>query len=286
MRTVVVDALGRIGRPPASALLMEALDDRRPAVRVRAIEALSRLGTRGLARRLADIVRSDHSPDVRRIAEVAPARAGSAMRSRNREPRIPGTRHHRVGLPLLRDLSRNAPVCTTTRTAETSLAERLAPLAIDRGFRSYLDLYYLLKYEDDPADWARVMDALSVPETYFWREIDQIRAVVDRGRARSCRQRRRAPLRIWSVPCATGEEPLTIAMVLERRAGSTACAHRNPRQRCQPGGARRAPAGRYRRPFVPRAAGLAEGEILRADGGGWRPIASLASRMRPGRWST
>jgi len=78
MRTVVVEALGRIGRPPASALLMEALDDPHPAVRVRAIEALSRLGTRGLARRLTDIVRSDHSPDVRRIAEVALARAGGA----------------------------------------------------------------------------------------------------------------------------------------------------------------------------------------------------------------
>ena len=78
MRTVVVEALGRIGRPPASALLMEALDDPQPAVRARAIEALSRLGARGLARRLTDIVRSDHSPDVRRIAEVALARAGGA----------------------------------------------------------------------------------------------------------------------------------------------------------------------------------------------------------------
>jgi len=78
VRTVVVDALGRIGRPPASALLMDALDDPQPAVRVRAIEALSRLGVRGLARRLTRIVHSDHSPDVRRVAEIALARAGGA----------------------------------------------------------------------------------------------------------------------------------------------------------------------------------------------------------------
>jgi len=62
-----VDLLAFVGQHIGSAL-----------VRVRAIEALSRLGTRGLARRLTDIVRSDHSPDVRRIAEVALARAGGA----------------------------------------------------------------------------------------------------------------------------------------------------------------------------------------------------------------
>ena len=51
---------------------------------------------------------------------------------------------------------------------------------VERGFASFLDYYYLLKYDESGADeWPRVMDALSVPETYFWREIDQIRALVD-----------------------------------------------------------------------------------------------------------
>ena len=61
-------------------------------------------------------------------------------------------------------------------------AERMAPLVVERGFRSFLDLYYLLKYDDAGAQqgWRQVLDALSVPETYFWREIDQIRAVVCR----------------------------------------------------------------------------------------------------------
>src|SRR6185369_4425836 len=96
------------------------------------------------------------------------------------------------------------------------LAERIAPLVVERGFRSFLDLYYLLKYDEAsaPAAWRQVMDALSVPETYFWREIDQIRAIVCRVVPEVAR-RHHDVIRIWSAPCATGEEPLTIAMALE-----------------------------------------------------------------------
>src|SRR5512145_2629758 len=60
------------------------------------------------------------------------------------------------------------------------LTDKLAPLVIDRGFSSFLDYYYLLKYDEKAGDeWHKVMNALSVPETYFWREIDQLRALVD-----------------------------------------------------------------------------------------------------------
>jgi chemotaxis protein methyltransferase CheR len=119
-------------------------------------------------------------------------------------------------LPLLRDvIHERLGLFYDTSRLET-LGDRLAPLVVERGFDSYLDYYYLLKYDASAGDeWQRVMDALSVPETYFWREIDQIQAVAQHVVPALLRAFPYAPLRIWSVPCASGEEPLTIAMVLE-----------------------------------------------------------------------
>ncbi|HYV10341.1 MAG TPA: protein-glutamate O-methyltransferase CheR [Pyrinomonadaceae bacterium] len=95
------------------------------------------------------------------------------------------------------------------------LLDKLSPLVIERGFGSYLDYYYLLKY--DPAarvEWQNVMNALSVQETYLWREIDQVRALVQTLVPQWHARNANSTLRIWSAACATGEEPLTIAIAL------------------------------------------------------------------------
>ena len=95
------------------------------------------------------------------------------------------------------------------------LTDKLSPLVIERGFTSFLDYYYLLKYDETAQDeWRHVMNALSVPETYFWREIDQVRALVDTIVPQWFNAYGTQPLKIWSAACATGEEPLTIAMAL------------------------------------------------------------------------
>ncbi len=81
------------------------------------------------------------------------------------------------------------------------LMDKLKPLVQARGFRSVLDYYYLLKYDDAAAaEWGRVLDALAVPETYFWREIDQIKALVDVVVPLQVKALGGQPLRIWSVP--------------------------------------------------------------------------------------
>jgi chemotaxis protein methyltransferase CheR len=120
-----------------------------------------------------------------------------------------------TGLPVLRDLIHERTGVFFDADRTELLADRMAPLVVARGFRSFLDLYYLLKYDETaaPAAWRQVMDALSVPETYFWREVDQVRAIVCRV-VPELVQRGARSLRIWSAPCATGEEPLTIAMAL------------------------------------------------------------------------
>ena len=117
-------------------------------------------------------------------------------------------------LPLLADVIHDRLGLVYEATRFDLLADRLAPLVLERGFDSFLDYYYLLKYDAEAVgEWRRVADALSVTETYFWREIDQLHTVVDHLVPRLAA--RQETLRIWSAPCATGEEPLTLAMLLE-----------------------------------------------------------------------
>jgi chemotaxis protein methyltransferase CheR len=94
--------------------------------------------------------------------------------------------------------------------------EKIRPL-IEARRASLMEYYYLLKYDEESQEWSRVIDALSVQETYFWREMSQIEALVKEV-VPAWFRRSEAPLRIWSAACATGEEPLTIAMAL-REAG-------------------------------------------------------------------
>jgi chemotaxis protein methyltransferase CheR len=116
---------------------------------------------------------------------------------------------------LLRDLIHERTGIFFDNGKGDILTDKLSPLVIERGFTSLLDYYYLLKYDEAArGEWLSVMNALSVPETYFWREMDQVRALVEWVVPRWFDAPGAGPLRIWSAACASGEEPLTIAMAL------------------------------------------------------------------------
>jgi chemotaxis protein methyltransferase CheR len=116
---------------------------------------------------------------------------------------------------LLRDIVHEHTGLFFEAGRTSALLDKLEDLARERECRSFLDYYYFLKLEGEAAgEWQRVMEALSIQETYFWREMDQIRALVDIV-VPAWFAKRRDPLRIWSAACATGDEPFTIAMALE-----------------------------------------------------------------------
>jgi chemotaxis protein methyltransferase CheR len=96
------------------------------------------------------------------------------------------------------------------------LAEKVSPRAVDLGFDSLLDYYYFLRYDAGAdAELAKLADCLVVNETYFGREPDQLRALVEHLAPRLLETRDK--LRIWSAACSTGEEPLTLAGMLSDR---------------------------------------------------------------------
>jgi chemotaxis protein methyltransferase CheR len=97
-------------------------------------------------------------------------------------------------------------------------AHKLADRVRAAGAASYLTYYYQLKYGPAPnPEWDDLTDALSVQETYFWREAQQFRVLTD-VLVPAHVAAGRGPVRVWSAACATGEEPLSIAIAL-REAG-------------------------------------------------------------------
>src|SRR6185295_4079531 len=115
---------------------------------------------------------------------------------------------------LLRDLIHERTGIFFEEARFDVLYEKIEPLALERRCYSLLDYYYLLKYEENGVeDWARLMDALSVQETYFWRERAQVRLVAE-VLAPQWFQKNTMPLQIWSAACSSGEEPYSILIAL------------------------------------------------------------------------
>jgi chemotaxis protein methyltransferase CheR len=186
-----------------------------------------------------------------------------------------------TGLPLLRDLIHERTGLFYDNGRYDTLADRLAPLVIERGFHTFLDFYYLLRYDEPEAanEWRRVMDALSVQETYFWREIDQIQGMASTILPALLRANGDNPVQIWSVPCATGEEPLTIAMVLSEagwfdRAQITIHASDGSRSAIE-----KAKHGRYRERAFRALPPWLRDKYFTQQGSEWQPAAHLRARV-------
>lgn len=74
VRRAVVDALGRMKHPQASALLTKALDDEEASVRLAAVNALAHLGNRSAEKELLRLMHTDPDTAVRRAAQKALSR--------------------------------------------------------------------------------------------------------------------------------------------------------------------------------------------------------------------
>ena len=158
------------------------------------------------------------------------------------------------------------------------LIEKLQPLVEERQCGSFLDYYYLLKYEENGReDWQRVMDALAVPETYFWREASQIQATVDllvpQWFARTS-----LPLRIWSAASSSGEEPYSIVMaLLEAGWGDHPIEVRA--SDASPHALKRAKTGHYRENSFRALPGTLKEKYFSAESAGWKLSPEVTRRV-------
>lgn len=92
-------------------------------------------------------------------------------------------------------------------------ASKVSTRVLEAGFDSFLDYYYFLRYDDaGQVELERLVEALVVHETFFFRELEPLQVLVEQFVKPLVKQGKRP--RIWCAACATGEEPLTLAMIL------------------------------------------------------------------------
>ncbi|MET0753482.1 MAG: protein-glutamate O-methyltransferase CheR [Pyrinomonadaceae bacterium] len=181
---------------------------------------------------------------------------------------------------LLRDLIHERVGLFFDDSKINLLADKLMPLIIERGFDSFLDYFYLLKYDADSAEeWRNVINALSVQETYFWREMDQIHGLAEEVIPVLLEKNPNAPIRIWSAACATGEEPLTIAMRLNENGWFERADIKIYASDASSAALERAQKGSYReRSFRALPANLKE-KYFTPDGKEWRVAPGISRKV-------
>lgn len=87
------------------------------------------------------------------------------------------------------------------------------------GFEAYL--HRLDDPVDGPAEWAALVSAVTIGETYFFRFAEQfaaLQAVILPDVIARNRTRRR--IRIWSAGCSTGAEPYSVAILVHEALGA------------------------------------------------------------------
>jgi chemotaxis protein methyltransferase CheR len=97
------------------------------------------------------------------------------------------------------------------RTLQEGLDQRMGL----RGAASAAD--YLAALREDPAELDRLVELLTVNETYFLREPGHLNLLVDKL-VPERRAGQPGPVRILCAGCSTGEEPYSVAMLLQDRS--------------------------------------------------------------------
>ena len=102
------------------------------------------------------------------------------------------------------------------RLVEVSAAEAALAAARELNFDSFQKYFYFLQYDPRAdAEYDEIYDLVTTKETYFFREPAQLTAFVEEIVPDILSRKTVMKIRVWSAGCASGEEPYSIAMLLQ-----------------------------------------------------------------------
>jgi chemotaxis protein methyltransferase CheR len=131
--------------------------------------------------------------------------------------------NHHIELPddvfrLLRDAIYKRTGMWFADSSKYLLQKRLSPRARELNFDSFQKYYYFLQYDPRAeTEFDQIYDLVTTNETYFFREPAQLAAFTEEIVPDILLRKQVRKIRIWSAGCSSGEEPYSIAMLLEER---------------------------------------------------------------------
>jgi len=102
-----------------------------------------------------------------------------------------------------------------TRDMSGAAEIKLQPLARREGFSGVSEMIGAARIRPDGRLWAQIADHLVAVETRFFRDKDQFAKLRDIILPETLARREHERIRIWSAACSTGQEPYSIAMLIE-----------------------------------------------------------------------
>ncbi|MBV9493180.1 MAG: protein-glutamate O-methyltransferase CheR [Acidobacteria bacterium] len=96
------------------------------------------------------------------------------------------------------------------------LQKRLSPRARELNFDSFQKYFYFLQYDPRAeSEFDHIYDLVTTNETYFFREPAQLTAFTEEIVPDLLARKTVKKIRIWSAGCSSGEEPYSLAMLLQ-----------------------------------------------------------------------
>jgi chemotaxis protein methyltransferase CheR len=129
--------------------------------------------------------------------------------------------NHHIDLPddvfrLLRDAIYKRTGMWFGDSSKYLLQKRLSPRAKELNFDSFQKYFYFLQYDPRAdAEFDQIYDLVTTNETYFFREPAQLAAFAEEIVPDILSHKSIRKIRIWSAGCSSGEEPYSIAMLLQ-----------------------------------------------------------------------
>ncbi|MCX5854662.1 MAG: hypothetical protein NTZ24_08890, partial [Deltaproteobacteria bacterium] len=95
---------------------------------------------------------------------------------------------------------------------------RLGKRLREGNFKSFADYYRYVTTDEGKDELISMIDSLSTNLTYFFREeshFKKLRQILSHKLTSKGDNRQKTTLRIWSAGCSTGEEPYSLAMIID-----------------------------------------------------------------------